>query len=293
MFPIIGGWQLSFPDAQGVRTDYTLDNLGQTTSETIGGTLVGDVLTGGETTIYDYNAFGDLVNTTDPSSHKSTNIVDSVGRVYRTIQPNPDGSSTPLVEDHQPDPTTGSNYGWVNYTDGGYGNSYYKGDSASQPAVWTFSTTGKANRQFLVLASIGSKGSFTAWDGSNTQLTWNGDSTAAAKSVSGDSINAQNDDAYWQVVGVVTADANGVITIKLAAGAGAVADGIYLLETMPQTYYAYDAIGNQIAVTDALGQPLTLNRCSVVASNPQVHEAMLAITRSHYPQAVGTDRVRP
>ena len=46
-------------------------------------------------------------------------------------------------------------------------------------------------------------------------------------------------------------------------------------------------------VTDALGQPLSLNRCSVVASNPQVHEAMLAITRSHYPQAVGTDRVRP
>jgi len=157
MFPIIGGWQLSFPDAQGVRTDYTLDNLGQTTSETIGGTLVGDVLTGGETTIYDYNAFGDLVDTTDPLSHKSTNIVDSVGRVYRTIQPNPDGSSTPLVEDHQPDPTTGSNYGWVNYTDGGYGNSYYKGDSASQPAEWTFSTTGKANRQFLVLA--GKKGS--------------------------------------------------------------------------------------------------------------------------------------
>ena len=74
----------------------------------------------------------------------------------------------------------------------------------------------------------------------------------AAKEVSGTQIDAQNKDSYWQVVGVVSADGAGTLSLHLS-GAGDSADGIYLLETLPQTYYAYDAMDNVIAQTDALG----------------------------------------
>ncbi|MEX2141433.1 MAG: hypothetical protein WD894_19360 [Pirellulales bacterium] len=247
-------------DELGHRTDLTFDALDRLIKRTDADPDNTGPLLRPETE-WAYDSAGNLIRTIDPLDNVTRSLYDQRNRPIYQIAPRPDNTTayTRIIDDEDTGFTMTAGWNdWV--TSAGYNGDYrYHDPATGSPdyTQWDFGGLDAAkNYEIFITWPVFTPGNATdapheVLDVNNTVLT----------TVALDENYAPNDEIVgsfaWERLGVFSGSTTYKVKVKPSSTGWVGADAVRIVEVGPTVKYKYDAAGNLLASSDALGNTTT------------------------------------